>query len=211
MTKIFLKLRQRFGFPFTILVYLVRFLRKISDISIAKVGSSRNLVKYPLDNDYENRMIDFEQFGEATGKSGDQFEAAFSRGDTCLASFKKDGDELAGYNFFTTLPTTVNDQIEFIFSHDYMYSYAAYTFFAHRNKGLSPSRWTSHREWRIAKGHSPHTIHYIEIHNTSSLISGDNKDTLILGYTGYLKLWGRIWCWRSAGCKKAGAGFRVRV
>lgn len=206
----------RHGLRATLYSSILRLIGRLLPISVAEVSYSPNVSDHALTPGYKNRMLDEAEFHDAlkqmhNGADLPVRHEAFQRGDRCVATFFLGGgeaEEMVGYNFYSTRPTTVNEEIEFFFSRPYQYSYAAYTADAHRGLRLSPSRWTYYRNWRQAHGETGPTISYIELTNLASLSSGGQDDRVVCGHTGYIKLGKLLRCWRSPGCKKHGAGFR---
>ena len=187
----------------------LRWLQRVVKVSLSEVSYSNNLSSYTTPEEYNHKIIDAAALRDASNAAAEDVNepgGAFARGDKCVATFN--GNKLVGYNFYSDVPTPLDDNTEFFFPSGYQYSYAAYTAPAHRGIGLSPSRWTFYRDWRSARGLGQRTISYIDMTNLSSLASGTTDDRVVLGYAARLTHRGRRFYWSSPGCRRASAGFR---
>ena len=198
------------GVWFSIRAVFVRGLNKFAEVVISKVGRTLHKKSYPLDPNYQNEIIGAAQYKAHVPQNALHRLDAFARGDSCIANFERASGKLVGYLFYTKFPTRVADDVEFFFSDQYLYAYAAYIDPEHRGRGLAPSMWTTHKRWREEENLPLTTLHYIDVTNLPSLRSGSSEDTTIIGYTGYVRLFGKRYCWRSPGCVREAVGFRNR-
>ena len=190
--------------------FCLRVLKRLVPIHFMEICYSENETDFPQIEGYENRVVGEAEFCEAVSRwksFEDDYHFAFARGDYCVATFC--GDELVGYNFYSSSETMTDDMTEFHFPDSYRYSYAAYTLASHRGRALSPSRWTYFRNWAQSRNLIKPIIYYTELTNVAALRSGASADRTRLGYAGYVRLAGRTRYWRSPGCKAHGVGFRA--
>jgi len=189
--------------------------QRLLSLSLSEISWSPADYQHPAVAGYENRMVDqsFDQVFMIDDEEADNRQSAFLRGDRCVATFitTAKGEEIVGYNFYTELPTVVDTETEFFFPGRFLYSYAAYTAPEHRGRRLSPSRWAFFRAWQAStQGDILPTISYVEMTNLSSLASGGGSSRNVIGYAGYVRIFGQIRYWASPGCRRIGAGFRAR-
>lgn len=136
---------------------------------------------------------------------------AFDRGDFCVASLCD--DTVVGFNFWTQQDTQVNPDIVFMVPEKHIYSFATSTAEAHRGKGLAPERWKVAAPIKAREfGKDSPTIHYVEVTNYESRVSGQTYHGIspTVGYSGFFRVLGRWFVFRSPACKRFGTGFATR-
>ena len=204
---------RRFGVGNSLRAWVVRALKKgFADFNLAQVGTSY-AGPHPAHPDYPMALIDWDRFQACLGRDAHRHRAAFTRGDLCLASFLAgQPDTIVGYNFYTSAPTAVNDEVTFVFPDRYRYSYGAFTHPDHRGKGLSPARFEFFRQWRRARNDPKDNVYYIDVDNLPSMVSGMATSTReILGYIGYVRVRpsGPLRCFASPKARRTGVAFAL--
>jgi len=126
-------------------------------------------------------------------------EAALSRGDICIGVF--DQSRLVSYHWlaFSTVP--YRDGIWVGFEKPYYYSYNAYTDMDYRGRHLRVPAVQLADKLALSKGYK-YALLYIETHNYSSIESSKYTSSKLVGYAGYVKLFGKVYPFRSRGAKK---------
>ena len=201
---------RRLGFWRTCLGYVFNQLRKLVNVELVRVGANMEPATEPSISGFTNKVVDVDEYTALTEPEHERHRA-FERGDHCVMTICEASGEYAGYNFFSKHPTIVNDWVEFYFpSNQFTYSYASFTPEVFRGRKIAPSRWSYYADWTMRSGQASRSIFYIDVTNFSSMLSSAEKERLVDGYTGYLKLGNFVWCWVSPECKKFGVGFRKR-
>jgi hypothetical protein len=163
---------------------------------------------FPLTDGYETRPIEREEFRAklCPELKEDTSERAFAREDLCIASLKN--DEVVGFTFYTNQPTDVNEAVLFRFPETFTYSYGSMTAPSHRGNRLESNRWKMAQTERLARGADTPIVFYVNTMNLESRAANRRAATNeLLGYTGYWRLAGRWFCWRSPGCHRKAVGF----
>lgn len=204
---------RRHGLLPTVFRTLYGLARRVVEFEICRVEADTGQpYDWPDVEGYETRVVTGDQLhsrlcGELRHLD---YRWAFARGSTCTASLC--GDEIVGVTFSSTLPTRVNDAVEFEFPPDYVYSFASLTAPSHRGRRLEQDRWKVARRERIARtGKDPRAIWYVDVTNLESRATSKAVGTTnaLIGYTAWARLGKRPLVFRSAGCRAAGAGFSV--
>ncbi len=131
--------------------------------------------------------------GRHTELSDDFLNFAFDRGDVCSASFYE-GVPVA-YKFETRHRTEVNEQLDVLIPRGFVYSYRAWTHPDHRRRGLTSACAYELSRKRYEEHCLDRVIWYVETHNYPSLLHAvDSPKTwsLLMGYVGWFKIFGRM-------------------
>lgn len=208
----FLRSIHRHGVWQTALRFGLRPLHRLVQFEICRV-ESRTDEPYPRLQapGYVTRTVDCETFHAKLGAelAGVDYRWAFARGDLCTATLFE--EEIVAYNFTSRLPTRVCDGVTFSFPSDFVYSFASLTASSHRGNQLARECWQVAREARAqAAGFDLPCVWYIALDNLESRkASAAFPNHTLRGYSGYVRVFNRCLCFRSAGCRKLGVGFRV--
>ncbi len=187
-------------------------MRRIIDFEICRVEiNSGAPYDWPDVVAYETRIVGENEFHERLCDElrGVDYRLAFAKGDVCAASFS--GRELVGYTFYSSLPTRARAGLAFSFPRQsYVYSYASATAPSHRGRRLEQDRWKVARRDRIEKtGADPGIIYYVNIGNLESRATGKGVQLTspLIGYIGWACVAGRLFLFRSPGCRRAETHF----
>jgi hypothetical protein len=200
---------QRHGTLATLMRYLDSRLHRLLGHELCRVElSSIDLSNIPDSDLYETRAIDSEEFQAmlCSELEENRNDKAFARGDMCVASMIN--GEVVGFTFYTRQPTEVNDAIVFRLPESFTYSYGSMTAPSHRGRKLERIRWKAAQMERIANGSDTPIVAYVNVMNLESRAAQRRSaNTELLGYTGYWRIAGRWFCFRSPGCRRMGVGF----
>jgi len=182
-------------------------------------GVYRNADEYPSWSDvdgYVTRAVDAREFhdGLCAELAGVDCRDAFARGDMCIATLyaneKEERKEVVGCSLYTQRPTRVRPGLEFRFRDAYVYSYGSRTATSHRGKKLESIRWHAAYDANLERfGRNVPRVFYIDVMNLESLSANNTAEVSngLIGYSGYIGIAGRWFCFRSTGCAREGAGF----
>ena len=131
-------------------------------------------------------------------------DAALERGDFCTAAF--DGNTVAAFVWrsFSTAPHGHGLWVGF--EKPYRYGYKAYTLPAYRGRHLQdPTAIVSDQEC-LANGFT-YALSYVAIQNFPSIRSDMRRGNRLVGFAGYVRLFGRAFPFRWPGVRKHGFRF----
>ena len=129
---------------------------------------------------------------------------SFTRGDICVATFQN--DRLAAYSWVRYKPVETSGGVWVDFSPVHRYNVWGYTHPDFRGRHIRGSFGALNeldREHEIT-----HTISCIDTHNFSSLKAEARHGGEFVGLAGHVRLFGRIFTFRSPGVKRYGFKFR---
>ena len=203
---------KRYGVLQTLQRSLVQLLGRLFTFEICRVSSGIDeVIEMPkLPEGYRLRYVKQKEFnGNRSAELAHlDFDWAFERGDVCTAVYFH--DEIISFGFDARQSTRVRDCIAFSFPEGYRYGYASYTAPSHRGKRLASAKWRSARVLRACLGIEEQSVYYVNIANLQSRSTDRDrpgKTSVLLGYSGYVKIGSRFHCFRSWGCYKIGVGF----
>lgn len=202
---------QRHGIPKTLFRFVYRATQRLVTFSICRVEhSSLDPMNWPDVAGYETRAVDCNEFHThlCDELKGTDFHWAFERGDICVASFYN--QEIVGYSFSSYQPDLIRNELSFVYPRGFRYMFAARTSPSHRGNKLERDRWKvtrqAHKELNNAINPA---IWYVDISNLESLATGKSAPirSYLIGYAGYIRLFGKYFCFSSPGCRKLSTGF----
>lgn len=129
---------------------------------------------------------------------------ALARGDRCYALFE--GDTLAGYGWYSTLPTALDDHFVLHFDPVWTYMYKGYTLPSYRGKRLHALGMCSALQALTREGRKG-LISCAASNNFASLRSVDRIGYRIFGDAYLLRVAGRTFTYATRSCREY--GFRV--
>lgn len=140
----------------------------------------------------------------ALGLGRESVLSAVARGDLCVATFE--GDRMVAYVWrsFTTAPHRHGLWVHF--EKGYRYGYRAFTLPAYRGRHLMDPMSHFLDEYCLNRGIT-HTISFAESHNYASIASDRRRGSTRVGWVGYLRLFGQVYPFRTAGARRRGFGF----
>ena len=131
-------------------------------------------------------------------------EAATACGDIAFGAF--DGTVLACYTWRALSSARHTDEMSVRVNRPYSYSYKTFTRPAYRGKRFMPAILLfSDKE--MLKHEYTHRAGFVAVYNLSSLAAGDKSGSRIVGYAGYLELFGRRFPFRTQAAKNIGFEF----
>ena len=135
----------------------------------------------------------------AMGMQASAIEAALERGDMCGAVF--DGDRMVAYTWrsFTTAPHA--DGLWVTFARPYRYGYKALTRPEYRGMHLQDAAVVVTEAACIERGYT-HGVSFVESHNYPSITQDNRRGNRLVGWAGYVKLFGRVYPFRTPGAKR---------
>lgn len=133
--------------------------------------------------------------------------SACARNDLCVAAFK--GDSLVAYTWraHQTCPHASGIWVEFPLP--YRYGYKALTLPECRGVHLQSALARFSDELSLARG-ATLGLSFIECHNYSSLALAKRMGGRPFGISGWVRIFGRTWTFRSAALRSSGIGFVYR-
>lgn len=131
-------------------------------------------------------------------------EAALARGDVCAGAY--DGDRLVSFVWrsFSMAPHEPGLWVEV--QKPFRYGYKAYTHPDYRGRHLV-SRIAVHTDRLCLERGFTHAVGFIETHNYSSITADLRHGNVLVGYAGYLHLFGRWLPFRTPGARRHGFRF----
>jgi len=200
---------QRHGLTKTLMRYLYQKLNRLCNFEICLVKASNGApYSWPDVQGYEKRVVDEQEFLSklAPDLNPSGTETLFARGDHCAASIFK--DQVVGHTFYSCQDTAIKPGLLFRVPEGYVYSFKAFTSKAHRGRRLEPDRWKAARAHRIEQqGTDLRTIFYVNVTNLESLAADQLANSVTLGYSAYVILFGRPFVYNSKTCRAHQAGF----
>ncbi|GAB1269175.1 hypothetical protein NBRC116493_24280 [Aurantivibrio infirmus] len=130
--------------------------------------------------------------------------AAVARGEQCSAVFQ--GDQIIAYAWEATRATPHTNFVTVCFEKPYRYRFNAFTHPAFRQQNLQHIISLYTDPMFIKQGYR-YVISFIETHNYPSVSSNLSRGNIIVGYAGYLKLWRKVFCFRTKGARRVGFKF----
>ena len=131
-----------------------------------------------------------------------QIESALANGDLCFAAFDK--DQMVAFTWRCYSRTLHEPEIWATTEKPFRYGYKAYTLPEYRGQHILNPQFTDHicqsKGYEYATG-------FIETHNYSSIKSAKRHGNRVVGYAGYLTIFGRVIPFRSPGAKRFGFAF----
>ena len=143
---------------------------------------------------------------EQLGLSADFVRSALARGDVCIGAFHDGRMVSYVWRSFTCAPHT--DGLWVRFRKPFRYGYKAFTLPEFRGRHLQDPLARLLDAYCIERGFA-FSIGFVETHNYPSIASDERRGSRLLGWVGYLKLFGRTVTFRSPGAARCGFGFFV--
>jgi hypothetical protein len=164
---------------------------------------------YPLADNREVRIATREDLAAAAMDPESDIKAkwleqALKRGEICAAVFE-DGRVLS-YVWRAFGPTPHEKDVWVEFDPKYSYSFKTFTRPDCRQQRLNHVVNYAMDCHLLDRGHEDCLI-FVETHNYPSLIGAHKRGNRPVGYAGYLRLFGRVFCFRSPGAKRHGFRF----
>ena len=164
--------------------------------------------KTPPDG-YTARFVGEEELLEYCGNpelqlSPEAVRLAFSRGDVCTGLFHE--GTLVAYMWRSTSRAPHTDRVSVETRKPYRYGYKALTLPAYRGRHLPEYLAPVSGPYYIDRGYFL-SIGFVETHNFASRRSERRRGSYVVGYAGYLILFGRIFTFRTRGVRAAGFRF----
>lgn len=131
--------------------------------------------------------------------SEDFIDSAISRGDLCVAAFDESTIVSFAWISFSTAP--LGDGLWIGFEKPYRYGYNSYTRPEYRGRWLQSHVILFADQICIDRGYT-HAITYVETHNYPAIRSGQRRNSRLVGFAGYIKLFGKVFPFRTRGAKK---------
>lgn len=132
----------------------------------------------------------------------DFLRRALLRGDICVGAF--DGQQLVAYAWRSFRETPHSVGLVLRFSKRYRYAYKSFTRPEYRGRRLQERITPLADGLCIERGHT-HGISFIETHNYPSLAMA--RHAVPVGFLGYVKVFGRVFTFRSPAVRRRGFGF----
>jgi len=126
---------------------------------------------------------------------------ALPKGDRCFAIM--DGDFLASYGWYSTLPTAISDELDLHFEPQWVYMYKGYTHPNYRGQRLHAIGMAKALEAFSNEGYKG-LISYVATNNYASLKSVYRMGYRNIGKIRIQKLFGKYHIKREEGCKPYG-------
>ena len=136
--------------------------------------------------------------------SAEFLRAALDRGDLCIGAF--DGERLVAYTWRSFKETSHADDLFLSFEKPHRYGYKAFTLPEYRGLRLQECITPVSDQFCIDRGYT-HGISFIQTHNYASLTMSLRVGSVPVGLLGYLRIFGRVFTFRSAGARRRGFGF----
>jgi len=133
---------------------------------------------------------------------------ALPKGDRCFAIM--DGDFLASYGWYSTLPTAISDELDLHFEPQWVYMYKGYTHPNYRGQRLHAIGMAKALEAFSNEGYKG-LISYVATNNYASLKSVYRMGYRNIGKIRIQKLFGKYHIKREEGCKPYGFNVKVSV
>jgi len=130
---------------------------------------------------------------------------ALARGDVCVGGFVS--EQMVSFVWRSYATTQHTDQVWVDFDPPYRYGYKSYTkpeFRGRRLLSLAASDPIC-----IARGYT-YGMSFIETHNYPSIRVNHRYGNKLVGFAGYMNLFGRIYCFRTPGARRHTFRFYVR-
>jgi len=156
-----------------------------------------------LDVDLSIRKSSFDELRKAALEfpnllNVDQMRSAFDRGDICVAAFH--GGRVVGFAWGSLSTAPHVDGVQVKISPPYVYGYKSYVLPQFRGRHLSAT--LIHVRDQIFRMHGRHTsVGFVETHNYASIAINKHMGSELVGYAGYVSLFGRYCCFRTRGVR----------
>lgn len=128
-------------------------------------------------------------------------DAALARGDICAAAFE--GDRMVSYVWRSFSSARYGDDLWVEIQKPYRYGYKGFTQPEYRGRHIQNTVALFTDALCVARGHT-HSLSLIETHNFASIISEQRRHSEVVGWVGYLKIFGRTYPFRSPGARRTG-------
>lgn len=132
-------------------------------------------------------------------------DESFKRGDLCTAAFE--GERIVGFTWNSTSTAPHVDGMWVEFKPPYRYGYKSFTCEDYRGKRINNALLEYSDRYYIEHGWT-HSIGFVETHNFSSIRSSTrNPGRKFVGKAGYIKVFGKVFSFRTLSVKKLGFRF----
>lgn len=126
-------------------------------------------------------------------------DLALARGDICAAAF--DGERMVSYVWRSFSSAKYGDDLWVEIRKPYRYGYKGYTMPEYRGRHLQNSVALFTDDLCVARGHT-HSLSLIETHNYPSVQSELRRHSVLVGWVGYFRIFGRTYPFRTPGARK---------
>ncbi len=213
-----IKFLRRWGPARSLYSLLLRFCRKfltfnISAIVCRPLGRTNSSTSNPEGCQFsvlaEQELLDFSH-DSALDLVDTKIKDALARGDFCIGATLN--GKLVAYTWraFSATPHDRKHNIWVDFNTDARYGYKSLTLPAYRGKRIMSSLWVFADSCGLDKARTLH-ISFIETDNYPSLRAGMRAGNRVVGYAGYIYLFGKLFSFRTPGSKKHGFRFFTLV
>jgi len=213
-----IKFLRRWGPVRTLYALLLRICRKFLTFNISAIkcrplvrtnSSTSNPEGCQFSILSEQELLDFSH-DPALRLADTWIKDAFARGEACAGATL--GGKLVAYcwRVFSTTPHDRKHNIWIDFNADAVYGRYSFTLPAHRGKHIMPSLYTFADPYCLDKGRTL-SIGYVDTDNYPSMRAGTKSGERVVGYAGYIYLFGKLFSFETPGAKKHGFRFFTPV
>jgi hypothetical protein len=205
---------RRWGLVRSIYALLLRICRTFLTFNISAVvchplvrtnSSTSNPEGYQFSILTEQELLDFSH-DPALGLDDTRFKDWLARGEICIGATLDDKLVAYAWRAFSATPDDYTHSIWVDFNAAATYGRYSFTLPAYRGKHIMPSLWAFGDNYCLDKGKTL-SISYIETDNYPSLRAAMRGGYPVVGYAGYIYLFGKLFSFRTPGSKKY--GFRL--
>jgi len=150
----------------------------------------------------EQELLDFSH-DPALRLDDTGIKAAFARGEICVGATLD--DKLVAYEW-RAFSAIRHRNMWVDFNADAVYGYDSFTLPAYRGKHIMPSLWAFSDKYLSDKGKTLR-IAYVDTDNYPSLRAGMRVGGRVVGYAGFIYLFGKLFSFRTPGAKEYGFRF----
>jgi GNAT superfamily N-acetyltransferase len=136
----------------------------------------------------------------------DKVQAAFARGDLCIAAFA--GDRVVAYCWIAFAPLPHLDGVWADFDNRGTWIYKSLVLPSHRGQGIAPALYGLARNVSLARGREFSVI-CVETHNAASIHAARSAGYGPCGYGSYVMLGRKLASWFSKRAKAVGLRFFI--
>lgn len=126
-------------------------------------------------------------------------DAALDRGDICAAVFDRDRMVAYVWRSFSTAPHA--DGLWVTFERPYRYGYKAFTRPEYRGQHLQDALSFLTERLGVERGYTE-GLSFVETHNYASVAQDLRRGNRVVGWAGYIKLFGRVYPFRTPGARR---------
>lgn len=183
---------------------------KVIDVTILKgvslTNNSLDRTYVEEDAGYRWRFLDGDTLRRAVRRRGAALEMdeaflddALARGDRCYGAL--DGDTIAAYGWYSTIPTPITDDMILHFDSAYAYMYKGYTLREYRGKRLHGIGMARAMDAYVREGRRG-LVSVVDAANFASLRSCYRLGYRSFGQLVYARIAGRYFTYATGGCEE---------